>query len=41
MFDFLKKNKKFWVPSFIAIIVILLMMFMSKFGFNPLGYVVY
>ena len=41
MLNFLKKNKKFWLPAFIAIVIILFMVFLSKFGFNPLGYVVY
>jgi len=41
MLDFLKKNKKFWIPSLIAILVTILMILMSKYGFNPLGYVVY
>jgi hypothetical protein len=41
MFKFLKKNKKFWIPGLISILIILLMITMSKFGFNPLGYVVY
>ena len=41
MLKFLKKKKKFWVPGFLVILIILFMIFLSKYGFNPLGYVVY
>ena len=41
MIKLLKKNKKFWLPGLVFVLFILLMIFLSKFGFNPLGYVVY
>jgi len=41
MLEFLKKNKKLWVPGFIAILIIVFMTFLSNFGFSPFGYVVF
>lgn len=41
MLNFIKKNKKLWAPSILIIMCVVLMMVLSKFGFNPLGYVVY
>ena len=41
MFNFLNKNKSLWIPALVIILLIVLMLVLSKFGFNPLGYVVY
>ena len=41
MFKYLIKNTKFWLPALVIILLVVLMMVLSKFGFNPLGYVVY
>ena len=41
MFKYLLKNTKLWLPALIIILLIVLMLILSKFGFNPLGYVVY
>jgi|TARA_B110000495_G_C22489105_1_gene301398 hypothetical protein len=41
MIKLLIKNKKLWMPALTIIIVIVLMIVLSKYGFNPLGYVVY
>ena len=41
MIKLLIKNKKLWMPALTIIILIVLMIVLSKYGFNPLGYVVY
>ncbi len=41
MFDFFKNKKSLWVPALVIILLMILMVVLSKFGFNPLGYVVY
>jgi len=41
MFKYLIKNTKFWLPALVIILLVILMIVLSKFGFNPLGYVVY
>tara|TARA_B100000989_G_C19489242_1_gene448993 strand:- start:362 stop:487 length:126 start_codon:yes stop_codon:yes gene_type:complete len=41
MINFLKRNKKLWLPSVIIILLIVIMFILSKYGFNPLGYVIY
>ena len=41
MFKYLLKNTRLWLPALIIILLIVLMLILSKFGFNPLGYVVY
>jgi len=41
MIKLLIKNKKLWIPALTTILLILLMIVLSKYGFNPLGYVVY
>ncbi len=41
MLKLLIKNKKMWMPALIIIFLIIFMIILSKFGFNPLGYVVY
>ena len=41
MFKYLIKNTKFLLPALVVILLVILMMVLSKFGFNPLGYVVY
>ena len=40
MLNFLK-NKKFWLPALVIIISLIIMILFSKFGINPLGYVIY
>ena len=35
------KNTKFWLPALVVIFLVILMVVLSQFGFNPLGYVVY
>ena len=41
MIKLLIKNKKLWMPALTIIVLIVLMIVLSKYGFNPLGYVVY
>tara|TARA_B110000914_G_C15251672_1_gene348862 strand:- start:205 stop:330 length:126 start_codon:yes stop_codon:yes gene_type:complete len=41
MLKLLIKNKKMWLPALIIIFLIVFMIILSKYGFNPLGYVVY
>ncbi len=41
MIKFLIKNKRLWIPALTIVFLIILMIILSKFGFNPLGYVVY
>ena len=41
MLKLLIKNKRLWMPALIVIILILSMLVLSKYGFNPLGYNVY
>ena len=41
MFKYLLKNTRLWLPALIIILLIVLMLILSKFGFNPLGYVIY
>ncbi len=41
MLKLLFKNKKLWIPALTFILLIFLMIILSKYGFNPLGYVVY
>tara|TARA_B100000780_G_C21103233_1_gene445315 strand:- start:1121 stop:1252 length:132 start_codon:yes stop_codon:yes gene_type:complete len=41
IFKYLLKNTKFWLPAVVIIFLVIFMIILSKFGFNPLGYVVY
>jgi len=41
MFDFLKKTKSLWLPALVIILLTILMIFLSKFGINPLGYTIF
>ena len=41
MFNFLKTKKSLWVPALVIIVVLIVMVVLSKYGFNPLGYTVY
>ena len=41
MFKFFINNKRLWMPALIIIFLIMIMIILSKFGFNPLGYTVY
>jgi len=41
MFNFLFKRTKLWLPALIIILIILLMLVLSKFGVNPLGYTIF
>jgi hypothetical protein len=41
MLKLLFKNKKLWMPALIIMFLIILMVVLSQYGFNPLGYVVY
>ncbi len=40
MFNFFKK-KSLWLPAFIILALFIIMIVLSKYGFNPLGYVIY
>ncbi len=41
MLKLLIKNKRLWMPALIVIILILSMVVLSEYGFNPLGYNIY
>jgi len=41
MLKFLKKKKSLWIPAVVIIVLLIAMVVLSKYGFNPLGYTVY
>jgi len=41
MIKLLLKNKSLWLPAAIIILFIVLMLVLSKFGVNPLGYSIF
>jgi len=41
MLDFFKKKKSLWLPALVIILLAVLMIFLSKYGINPLGYTIF
>jgi len=41
MFNFIKNKKSLWIPALIIILLTVIMLLLSKYGINPLGYTIY
>jgi len=41
MFNFIKNKKSLWIPALVIILLTVIMLLLSKYGINPLGYTIY
>ena len=41
MLNFLKNKKGFWIPALVIILLIIIMIILSKYGIDPLGYTIF